>query len=78
MTELRDVYERLGLLEQLVRNLYEKTGVSMPDMRSLAQSQVSPRVQELLASGNKIAAIKQYRDEMDVDLTTATRTIESL
>jgi len=78
MTELRDVYERLGVLEQLVRNLYEQTGVPMPDMRSLAQSQVSPRVQELLAAGNKIAAIKAYRDEMNVDLATATRTIESL
>lgn len=73
-----DIYERLGALEQLVRHLYAQTGIPMPDMRSLAQSQVSARVRELLAAGNKIAAIKAYRDEAGVDLPTATRVIESL
>jgi hypothetical protein len=72
----RDIYERLGVLEQLVRHLYEKTGVPIPDLQTLAQ--VSPNVRQLLASGNKIAAIKAYRDETNVDLATATRMIESL
>lgn len=71
-----DIYERLGILEQLVRHLYEKTGVPIPDLQTLAQ--VSPNVRQLLASGNKIAAIKAYRDENNVDLATATRMIESL
>jgi hypothetical protein len=71
-----DVYERLGVLEQLVRHLYEKTGIPIPDLQTLAQ--VSSRVRELLASGNKIAAIKAYKDENGVDLPTATRMIESL
>jgi ribosomal protein L7/L12 len=71
-----DIYERLGVLEQLVRHLYEKTGVPIPDLQTLAQ--VSPRVRELLASGNKIAAIKQYKEESGVDLATASRFIESL
>ena len=73
-----DVYERLGRLEQLVQDLYEKTGVPMPDLQTLARSQVSAHVQQLLASGNKIGAIKAYRDETDVDLPTASRIIESL
>jgi ribosomal protein L7/L12 len=72
------VYERLGVLEKLVQHLYEKTGVPMPDMQTLARSAVSPQVRQLLASGNKIAAIKTYRDEANVDLATATRFIESL
>jgi len=76
MSNDRDIYERLGVLEQLVQHLYQKTGVPIPDLRTLAQ--VSPRVRELLASGNKIAAIKAYRDENNVDLATATRIIESL
>lgn len=71
-----DIYERLGVLEQLVRHLYEKTNVPIPDLQKLAE--VSPRVRELLASGNKIAAIKQYREEANVDLATASRFIESL
>jgi hypothetical protein len=71
-----DIYERLGVLEQLVRHLYEKTGVPIPDLQTLAQ--VSDRVRQLLASGNKIAAVKAYRDENNVDLATASRIIESL
>ncbi len=73
-----DVYERLGVLEKLVQHLYENTGIPMPDMQTLARSAVSSQVQQLLASGNKIAAIKAYRDEANVDLATATRFIESL
>jgi hypothetical protein len=73
-----DVYERLGQLEQLVQYLYEKTGVPMPDPRTLARTQVSDRVRQLLAAGNKMGAIKAYRDETNVDLATASRTIEAL
>jgi hypothetical protein len=43
-----DVYERLGVLEQL------------------------------LAAGDKMGAIKAYRGEANVDLATASRFIESL
>ena len=76
MTSSRDVYERLGVLEQLVRHLYEKTGIPIPDLQTLAQ--VSDRVRQLLAAGNKIAAIKAYREESGVDIATATKMIESL
>jgi hypothetical protein len=74
----RDIYERLGELEQLVRHLYERTGVPIPDLRALARTQVSEHVRQLVASGNKIGAIKAYRDEANVDLPSATRLIESL
>jgi ribosomal protein L7/L12 len=73
-----DVYERLGILEQLVHHLYEKNGVPMPDLRALSRTQVSAAVQQLVASGNKIEAIKVYRAETNVDLATAKRIIESL
>ena len=74
----RDIYERLGALEQLVRHLYERMGVPMPDVQALAGSEISDNVRQLLMSGNKIGAIKAYRDETNVDLATATRLIESL
>lgn len=73
-----DVYDRLGVLEQLVQHLYEKTGVPVPDLQTLAASQVSGHVRQLLAAGDKMGAIKAYRDESGVDLATASRTIESL
>ena len=46
------------------------------NLQTLAQ--VSDRVRQLLASGNKIAAIKAYKEENGVDLVTATKMIESL
>jgi hypothetical protein len=51
-----DVYERLGVLEQLVQHLYAKTGVPMPDIQTLARSQVLVYGQHLLASGDKMGA----------------------
>lgn len=50
----------------------------MPDRQALARTEVSDRVRQLVASGNKIGAIKAYRDEANVDLPTATRLIESV
>lgn len=73
-----DVYERLSVLEQLVAHLYRQTGVQMPDFRALGQSQVSDRVKELFLAGNKLAAIKAYREETGVDLATAAKVIDAL
>jgi ribosomal protein L7/L12 len=73
-----DIYERLGVLEARVQYLYEKTGVAMPDLQTLARSQVSPRVQQLLAAGDKMGAIKAYREETNLDLAAAKQAIESL
>ena len=46
-------------------------------MQTLAQYHVSAHVQQLLAAGDKIGAIKAYCGEANVDLTTASRFIES-
>ena len=43
----------------------------MPDLQALATGEVSAHVRELVAAGNKIGAIKAYRDEANVDLATA-------
>jgi ribosomal protein L7/L12 len=73
-----EVYARLGMLEQLVEHLYEKTGVQMPDLQTLARTQVSDRVRELAAAGDKMGAIVAYRQETNVDLATAKKVVEAL
>jgi ribosomal protein L7/L12 len=73
-----DLYERLGRLEQLVRHLYEKTGVPIPDLQTLVRSEVSDNVRQLAASGDTMHAIKAYRAETNVDLATAKQVVESL
>lgn len=74
----RDIYERLGELERLVRHLYKQTGVPMPDPQALLSTAVSDNVRNLVAAGNKIGAVKAYRDESGCDLATATKVINSL
>jgi hypothetical protein len=73
-----DIYDRLRALEQLVKHLYQQTGVPMPDLAALATTEVSDHVRQLVASGNKLGAMKAYRDETNVDLATANKVIESL
>jgi hypothetical protein len=73
-----DIYDRLRALEQLVRHLYKQTRVPMPDLQALATTEVSDHVRQLVASGDKMGAMKAYRDETNVDLRTASQVIESL
>ena len=73
-----DIYDRLRAVEQLVRHLYKQTGVPMPDLQALATTEVSDHVRQLVASGDKMGAMKAYRDETNVDLRTASQVIESL
>ena len=73
-----EISARLSVLEQHVKYLYDKTGIPMPDLRTLARSNVSPQVQELLGAGNTMGAIKAYRAETNVDLAAAKLFIESL
>jgi soluble P-type ATPase len=50
----------------------------MPDLQALATTEVSDHVRQLVASGDKMGAMKAYRDETNVDLRTASQVIESL
>ena len=77
MTVPGELYERVALLEAQIRYLSERTQIPLPDFRAIAQSQLTPEVQQLIASGNKIAAIKAYREQTGCDLATAKKVIES-
>lgn len=77
MTVPNELYERLSLLEAQVRYLSERTGIALPDFRAVAQSQLTPQVQQLIASGDKIGAIKAYREATGCDLATAKKVVES-
>ncbi|MDT4915341.1 MAG: hypothetical protein QOI15_1897 [Pseudonocardiales bacterium] len=77
MTVPSELYERVSLLEAQLHYLSERTGIPLPDFRAVAQSQLSPQVQQLIASGDKIAAIKAYRQSTGCDLATAKKVIES-
>lgn len=73
-----DIYDRLRALDQLVKHLYKQTGIPLPDLQALATTEVSDHVRQLVAAGNKMGAMKAYRDETGVDLRTANQVIESL
>lgn len=72
-----DVYERLNRLEAQVRYLSERTGIPLPDLGAVAGSGLSPEIHAELAKGNKINAIKLYREATGCDLATAKKVIDS-
>lgn len=77
MTISSELYERVSLLEAQVRYLSERTNIPLPDFPAIAQSALTPEIQQLLASGNKIGAIKAYREATGSDLATAKKVIDS-
>jgi ribosomal protein L7/L12 len=77
MTVPTDIYERISLLEAQVRYLSERTQIPLPDFRAIAQSQLTPEIQQLIADGNKIGAIRAYREMTGCDLAAAQKVIDS-
>ena len=79
----RDIHLRISALEAKLDHLYrhlvglEGGAAVVPPMPSADQT-VSAAVRELVAAGNTIAAIKQYRAETGCDLAVANATIRSL
>ena len=79
----RDLYLRISALEAKVDHLYrhlvgiEGGAAVVPPMPS-ADDSVSAAVRELVAAGNTIAAVKQYRAETGCDLATAHAAITAL
>jgi ribosomal protein L7/L12 len=71
---MEDLSMRITQLERLVEHLYTTLGVEKP----APDATVSARVRELAFAGNKIGAIKLYREETGCDLRTANEIIGSL
>ena len=80
-------FERIAQLEvqvdwlrQLVDQLYRELKVAPPPYRPpvTATPSVDPAIAEALASGNKIAAIKLYRERTGVGLAEAKAAIDAL
>jgi ribosomal protein L7/L12 len=79
----RETLLRISALEakvdHLMRHLTGAEGAAsvVPPLPS-GESTASARVLELIRSGDKIAAIKQYRSETGADLATAQSEVEKL
>jgi ribosomal protein L7/L12 len=78
MSMPNELFERVRILEAQVRYLSERTGIPLPDFRTWGQPAVPVEVQQLVASGNKIAAIKAYREATGAGLAEAKQIIDSL
>lgn len=70
----RELYQRIARLEYLVQNLYSH--LDLPAPTPDASAGLSAAVQQELAAGNTIAAIKQYRAETGVGLEEAKAAID--
>ena len=65
---------RMNELEDRLKSLYERLGVDYAD--PLSDPIRSPKIQEALRRGNKIEAIKIYRELTGVGLAEAKAAIE--
>jgi ribosomal protein L7/L12 len=76
------INRRLALLEQQVRLLSERVGVPCPtfasDVATAGHGGVPAEVVSLARGGNKIAAIKLYRELTGAELREAKDVIDSL
>ena len=77
MTVPGELYERVALLEAQIKYLAERSGVHLPDFLAVAQSGLTAEVQQLIANGDKLGAIKRYRELTGCDLATAKQVVES-
>jgi ribosomal protein L7/L12 len=71
--EVQHAY-RIAELERRVDAIMRHLGIAEPQLSTTA----SARVQELARDGQKIQAIKQYREETGADLATAKQAVDNL
>lgn len=68
--------ERIDELEKRVNYLYDKMNMGFPT--SAKPSLFDPRLQESIQKGNKIEAIKVYRELTNCDLREAKDAVEGM
>jgi len=73
--ELSEIRERLAVLESRVGFLLKGMGLEPEEIK---HQKVSPAIMSMLASGDKIGAIKAYRSQTGAGLKDAKVFIESL
>ena len=73
-----EALQRISLLEAQVRFLAERLDVELPDFAAIADSELSPEVRDMIARGDKMGAIKAYRDATGADLASAMKVIDSV
>ena len=82
--EVQRLEERLARLEKLVQNLYERLDVDDPGGwwggggDEAPDPASDPEIQDLLAKGNKIQAVKRYHELSGLGLKEAQEAIERL
>jgi ribosomal protein L7/L12 len=75
MSTDRDVLQRIAQLEKKVTELYKQAGRDEPDF---VEGDVSDEVRNLIMSGQKMDAVKLYRDQTGCDLVESQATVERI
>lgn len=75
-TEVQLLQLRVTELEDRLKFIYRQLKIDYAAPQSSADAALSPQVQDALRSGNKIAAIKIYRELTNVGLAEAKDAID--
>jgi ribosomal protein L7/L12 len=79
--ELRDIQQRLALVETRLEQLFEHLKITprAPSGEGGAAEPIADaEIEDLIAKGNKAQAIKRYHELNDVDLDEARKAVDAL
>jgi ribosomal protein L7/L12 len=75
--ELLEIKQRLALLETRVQQLFEHLYIE-PRSSEAIDPTAEAEIQDLVAKGNKVVAIKRYRELTGLDLAEAKAAIDRM
>jgi ribosomal protein L7/L12 len=76
--ELLEIKQRLALIETRLQQLFEHLDIAPRDAPKGGEldPNTDPEIQDLLAKGNQVQAVKRYRELTGAGITEAQRAIE--
>jgi ribosomal protein L7/L12 len=76
--ELLEIKQRLALIETRLQQLFEHLDLAPRDApeRGELDPNADPEIQDLLAKGNQVQAVKRYRELTGAGIAEAQRAIE--
>ena len=75
-SDIEEIQQRLALVESRLQQLFEHLNLRPQEEAGGADPAQDPEIQDLVAKGNEVQAVKRYRELTGADAEEAQRAIE--
>ena len=75
-SDIEEIQQRLALVESRLQQLFEHLNLRPQEDAGGADPAQDPEIQDLVAKGNEVQAVKRYRELTGADAEEAQRAIE--